>query len=75
MANDFQDFSPEEIMRLANSPAGQQLIATLKNANSPALQAAVKQAAAGNMDQVKQTLEPLLKSPNIQRLIQQLGGK
>ena len=75
MAKDFQSISPEEAMRLANAPAGQQLIAILKEAVGPEVQDIAKQAAAGNMDRVKQALEPLLNSSEIQKLIQQLGGK
>ncbi|MBR2311523.1 MAG: hypothetical protein IKA47_13515 [Oscillospiraceae bacterium] len=75
MAKDFQSISPEEAMRLANAPAGQQLIAILKEAVGPEMQDIAKQAAAGNMDRVKQALEPLLNSSEIQKLIQQLGGK
>ena len=75
MKKDTLNFSSEEAMRLANTPAGQQLIAMLKKTNGAALQNAIQQASAGNMEQVKQTFEPLLASPEIQKLLQQLGGK
>lgn len=75
MQSDPKTFSAEEAMRLANSPAGQQLIAMLKKADTSALQEAVNQATGGNIEQAKQALGPLLASPEIQRLLQQLGGK
>ena len=75
MQSDPKNFSAEEAMRLANSPAGQQLIAMLQKADTSALRDAVNQASGGNIEQAKQTLGPLLASPEIQRLLRQLGGK
>ena len=75
MQSDPKNFSAEEAMRLANSPAGQQLIAMLQKANTSSLQEAVNQATNGNIEQAKQALGPLLASPEIQRLLRQLGGK
>lgn len=75
MQNNPKNFSPEDAMALAKTPAGQQFIEILQKTNAAAIQDAMKQASAGNMDQVKQTLEPLLSSPEIQRLLRQLGGK
>lgn len=75
MENHPKNFSPEAARNLANTPEGQKLIGLLKKEDNAKLQEAVKQAAAGNMTQVKQTLEPLLASPEIQQLLRQLGGK
>ena len=75
MQNNKNNFSPEEAMALAKTPAGQQLIKILQKTNQAAVQDAIHQASAGNMEQVKQTLEPLLASPEIQKLLRQLGGK
>lgn len=63
-----------EIMKLAQSPAGQQLLSMLQNANQGALQDAAKQASAGNMEEVKNALSPLLSSPEIQALLKQMEG-
>lgn len=70
-----QDFSMEEVMRLAKSPAGQQLIAMLKQADSAKLQQAVTQAKTGDYTQAGQTLNAMLSSPEAQKLLKELGGK
>lgn len=69
-----QEFSMDEIMRLAKSPAGQQLIAMLQQEDSTKLQQAVTQAQAGNLSQAGQTLSSILSSPEAQQLIKKLGG-
>ena len=68
------DFSMQEAMRLASSPAGKQLLALLQQSNSPALLAAMQQAAAGEYTQAKNTLAPMLESEEVQALLKQLGG-
>ena len=64
----------DEIMRLAKSPAGQQLIAMLQREDSTKLQQAVSQAQTGNLSQAGQTLSSILSSPEAQQLIKKLGG-
>lgn len=68
------NFSIEEAMRLANSPAGKQLIALLQQQPKEALNAAADQAAAGNLDAAKASLSALLSSKEAQALMRQLGG-
>ena len=75
MQNNPKNFSAEEAMRLAKTPAGQQLIAMLQKADTNAVKEAMTQAASGNMEQAKNALGPILASPEIRQLIQQLGGK
>lgn len=70
-----QDFSMEEVMRLAKSPAGQQLIAMLQQKDSATLSQAAAQAKAGDFSQASQTLSAMLSSPEAQRLLKELGGK
>lgn len=67
-------FSPEELARLAATPAGQQLLALIKNANPPDLEEAMKKAAAGDLTQAKAALAPLLASKEVMELMRQLGG-
>ena len=69
-----QGFDLEAAKRLAATSAGQQLMALLNQANPTAIQSAMAQAAAGNMDKAKNILQPLLSSEEIQRLLKQLGG-
>ena len=75
MAKKSQDFSMEDIKKLAQSPAGQQLIAMLQQGDSQKLQQAVSQAQAGNYTQATQTLSAMLSSPEVQKLMAELGGK
>lgn len=70
-----QDFSMEEVMRLAKSPAGQQLLAMLKQGDSAKLEQAVTQAKTGDYSQAGQTLSTMLSSPEAQKLLKELGGK
>ena len=60
------------LMKLARSPAGQQLLAMLQKSGGSELQTAVTQASAGNYDQAKQMLSTLLSSQEAQNLLKQL---
>jgi len=70
-----QDFSMEEIMRMAKSPAGQQLIAMLRQTDNTKLEQAISQAKVGDYSQAGQTLNSMLSTPEAQRLMKELGGK
>lgn len=74
MVKKSEDFSMEEVMQLAKSPAGQQLLAMLQRADPDTVQQAAGQAAAGNYKQAASTLKTLLSSPEAQALMKQLGG-
>ena len=63
----------QEIMRLANSPAGQQLIQLLKQKNNQQMQQAVTQFQAGDRESAKQALSQILNDPKAKELLQQLG--
>lgn len=70
-----QNISMEEIMRLAKSPAGQQLLAMLQQGNSDKLEQAVQQAKSGDYSNASQTLSGMLSTPQAQKLLKELGGK
>ena len=70
-----QDFSMEEVMRLAKSPAGQQLMAMLQQKDSGQLQQAVTHAKTGDYAQASRTLKDMLSTPEAQKLLKELGGK
>ena len=74
MLKNSDNFSMQEALRLANSDAGQQLLALLKQENGSALQRAMDQAGAGDYEQVQKTLGSLLESPQAQALLRQLRG-
>ena len=73
MKGNFDDRTIHEAMRLANSEAGQQLLAMMKSSDPQTLQKAASQAASGNYEQLKQTMSAFLSSPEARSLLEQLG--
>ena len=69
-----QDFSTEDALRLARSPAAKQLMDLLRTKDPKSLDRAITQAAAGDYRQAQQDLRALLDDPVIQDLLRQLGG-
>lgn len=64
------EFSMEEIKKMAQSDAGRQLMAMLQGTDTAG---AVRQSAqSGNMAQVKQALSAFLSDPKAQELLKQL---
>ena len=57
-----EDFSMEEALRLSKTPAGQQLITALQQADQSELQKIARQAAAGDYASAAQQLNTLLKN-------------
>ncbi len=75
MEKNSQNFSMDEAMRLAKSPAGQQLISLLRHTNGGELQKAMDLASAGDMKGASKILNALLSSNDqAQALLDQLGG-
>ena len=68
-----QNFSMEQAMRMASSPAGQQLLALLQREGGVEFQQAMSKAAAGDYTQAKDALSSLLSSPEAKELLKQLG--
>lgn len=65
-----------QLMQLAQSPAGQQLIRMLQQSGGNELQDAIAKASAGDYAKAHKTLSSLLSSPEAQALLKQLeGGK
>ncbi len=69
MAN-FQDMS--QIMKLAQSPAGQQLISLIQRSSRGELEQALSKANSGDYSGAKDALSTLLSSPEAQKLLKQL---
>ena len=67
------NLSMQEILRLANSPAGKQLIAMMQQQGGNELQKAMEKAAAGDYTQAKQTIETMMSDPKAQQLLKELG--
>lgn len=63
-----------DLMKLAQSPAGQQLLSMLQASNDGTLDSAIRQASVGNLTEAKNTLSTLLSSPQVQALLKQMEG-
>lgn len=74
MQKNFSDFSAQDAMRLAATPAGQQLLTLLRQSSGTDLKKAMENAAAGNMELAMQALSGALADPRIQALLKQMGG-
>lgn len=68
------EFSMNDAKRMASSQAGQALFAHLRAKNGEALDDAMAQARAGNMEGVKAAMSALMADPQVQQLLRQLGG-
>ena len=66
--------SMQEMLRMAASPAGKQLIALMQQKGGEDLQKAMKLAAMGDYTQAKKTMESVLSDPQAQKLLKELGG-
>ena len=75
MAEKFEQFSKDDLMALAGSPAGQQLLTILQQSGGPEMQQALGKAAAGDLAGAKELLAPILADPQIRALLSRLGGK
>ena len=70
-----KNFSMQDAMRMANTDAGKQLLALLQNGNSDAFTQAMQQASQGDYSGLSKTLAPMLASGEVQKLLEQMGGK
>ena len=68
----FGDFDIQQAMRLANSDAGRQLLNLLQSTQGKKLQDTMDQAAAGNYDQVKKTMQELMANDQAQQLMKKM---
>lgn len=75
MQEPIKNLSPGDVMQLAQSDAGQQLLALLKQQKSDTLKQATDQAAEGNYEELKKTLSAFMASGQAQELLKQLRGQ
>lgn len=61
-----------ELIRLAQTPAGKQLISMLQSKGSTKLQQAISSAASGDYTRVREVLSDLLSDPEAQALLKEL---
>lgn len=74
MEKNSDKFSMQDAMKIAASPAGQQLLSMLQRSGGNELQQAADLAAAGDYSQAKKLLSSLLANPEAQDLLSQLRG-
>ena len=74
MQKNSQNFSMQEALRLANSDAGQRLLALLKDSDSRSVAQASQMAAQGDYAGAGKALQDILNTPQVQALLRQLGG-
>lgn len=67
------EFSMRDAIRLANSPAGKQLMQLLRQSDGEQLRQAMEKASAGDLSQAKQAISSLMENPDIKRLLEQMG--
>lgn len=75
MQKNSENFSIQDAMRLASTPAGQELLALLRRGDTASFRQAAQAASAGDQAQAQQLLSGFLRDPEVQRLLSQLGGK
>ena len=68
------DFSMEQAMKMAQSDAGKELFALLQSTQGDRLRTAMDQAASGDMEQVKKTMEEIMASRQAQELFARMRG-
>lgn len=61
-----------EIMRLAQSPAGQKLLTMLQQSGGQELRGAMEKASAGDYGDARKTIQSFLANPEAQALLEQL---
>ena len=74
MQKNSENFSVQDAMRLAGTPAGQELLDLLRRSDSSGLQQAAQLASEGNYAQAQQLLSGFLRDPEVQRLLSKMGG-
>ena len=71
---EFSSQSVQEAMKLAQTPAGKQLIQLLQATGGEDLRKAMEQAAAGDYTQAQKAISSLMENPQAKKLLKQMGG-
>lgn len=72
MQNNPNQFSMEDAIRLAGTPAGKQLLNLLKSNTDADMNTARKAVEAGDYEQAKKSLSSLMQSPDVQKLLKEM---
>lgn len=70
-----QNLDLNQLMKLARSPAGQQLLQLLQQQGGQELEAAAKKASAGDFVQAMQALSGLLSTPEAKAILKELEDR
>lgn len=73
MPNTESQFSMEDILKIAASPAGKQLIQLLQQTGGEQMQQAAQKASDGDYASAKEAISGLLQNPQVRKLLEQLG--
>ena len=73
-SEDFYNMDLEMAQKLAQSDAARQLFALLQCTQGDRLRTAMDQAASGDMEQVKKTMEEIMASRQAQELFARMRG-
>ena len=66
------NFPIEKAMQLAKTPAGQQLLSMLQNADNTAISIAMALVAKGDLEGAKAALQQIANTPQVQQLLSQM---
>jgi hypothetical protein len=72
MQKNSQNFSMQDALRLANSDAGQRLLAILKQSDGQQLEKVRDSAATGDYSSAMQALSTLMQREDVRQLLKQL---
>ena len=74
MANDYGGIDLSELMKIASSPAGQELMALVQKNKDEHFDEAMVQAQSGDFSQAKEMLSQMLSSKEAQDLLKKIRG-
>ena len=72
--NSNEQFSMEQAMAFAGTPAGRQLLTIIQGKGNADLLRAKTLAESGNMKEAARAMSSLLEDPEVQKLLKQFGG-
>ncbi len=72
MQKNCEDFSIQDALRMAQSPAGQQLLALLRSQKPEQLQQVMALAQSGDMAKAGASLQTMLSSPQARQLMKEM---
>ena len=64
----------QQALKMANSPAGQQLLQMLRAKGGDGLNRAMQQASSGNYEEAKKLLNQMMQDPQTRELLNRMGG-